>query len=62
MVNSELYVLPLLYDATFTRSKIDVVTCRLDNRVYVRKSIDKKFALRTRDVSNLTPSQILCEG
>ncbi|KAF4609483.1 hypothetical protein D9613_012311 [Agrocybe pediades] len=28
---------------------IDVVTCRLDNRVYVRKSIDKAFALRTRD-------------
>ncbi|PFH47507.1 hypothetical protein AMATHDRAFT_6687 [Amanita thiersii Skay4041] len=28
---------------------IDVVTCRLDNRVYVRKSIEKRFALRTRD-------------
>ncbi|CAA7270531.1 unnamed protein product [Cyclocybe aegerita] len=29
--------------------KIDVVSCRLNNRVYVRKSIEKKFALRTRD-------------
>ncbi|KAJ3507797.1 hypothetical protein NLJ89_g6103 [Agrocybe chaxingu] len=29
--------------------KIDVVTCRLNSRVYVRKSIEKKFALRTRD-------------
>ncbi|PPQ70142.1 hypothetical protein CVT25_005815 [Psilocybe cyanescens] len=28
---------------------IDVVTCKLDNCVYVRKSIQKKFALRTRD-------------
>jgi hypothetical protein len=30
--------------------KIDVVTCRLNNCVYVRKSIEKRFALRTRDV------------
>ncbi|KIM38504.1 hypothetical protein M413DRAFT_242464 [Hebeloma cylindrosporum] len=28
---------------------IDVVTCRLNNCVYVRKSIEKRFALRTRD-------------
>ncbi|KAF5353659.1 hypothetical protein D9758_008628 [Tetrapyrgos nigripes] len=28
---------------------IDVVTCRLDSRVYVRKSIEKRFALRTRE-------------
>ncbi|KAF9002455.1 kinase-like domain-containing protein [Cyathus striatus] len=28
---------------------IDVVNCRLNNRVYVRKSIEKRFALRTRD-------------
>ncbi|KAF8623794.1 hypothetical protein AX17_007297 [Amanita inopinata Kibby_2008] len=28
---------------------IDVVTCHLDNRVYVRKSIEKRFALRNRD-------------
>ncbi|KDR79474.1 hypothetical protein GALMADRAFT_243570 [Galerina marginata CBS 339.88] len=28
---------------------IDVVACRLNNRVYVRKSIEKKFALRTRE-------------
>jgi len=28
---------------------IDVVTCQLDGRVYVRKSVEKKFALRTRD-------------
>ncbi|RDB16495.1 Serine/threonine-protein kinase MRCK gamma [Hypsizygus marmoreus] len=28
---------------------IYVVTCRLNGRVYVRKSIDKRFALRTRD-------------
>ncbi|KAJ3573913.1 hypothetical protein NP233_g2126 [Leucocoprinus birnbaumii] len=28
---------------------IDVVTCRLDGRTYVRKSTEKRFALRTRD-------------
>lgn len=28
---------------------VDVVTCRFDGRVYVRKSIEKRFALRTRD-------------
>ncbi|KAF9531501.1 kinase-like domain-containing protein [Crepidotus variabilis] len=28
---------------------IDVVTCKIDNCVYVRKSVDKKFAQRTRD-------------
>ncbi|KAE9394240.1 kinase-like protein [Gymnopus androsaceus JB14] len=28
---------------------IDVVTCRLDSRVYIRKSTEKKFALRTRE-------------
>ncbi|KAF8066601.1 kinase-like protein [Lyophyllum atratum] len=28
---------------------IYVVTCRLDGRVYIRKSIEKKFALRNRD-------------
>ncbi|KAJ2925699.1 hypothetical protein H1R20_g11396, partial [Candolleomyces eurysporus] len=29
--------------------QIELVTCRLDNRVYVRKSIEKAFALRTRE-------------
>lgn len=28
---------------------IDVVVCRLDSKVYVRKSVDKRFALRSRD-------------
>ncbi|KZT71994.1 kinase-like protein [Daedalea quercina L-15889] len=28
---------------------IDVVTCRMDGRVYVRKSTEKRFALRTHD-------------
>ncbi|KAL4252040.1 hypothetical protein ABKN59_001808 [Abortiporus biennis] len=28
---------------------IDVVTCKLDGRVYVRKSIEKRFALKTSD-------------
>ncbi|KII85494.1 hypothetical protein PLICRDRAFT_178559 [Plicaturopsis crispa FD-325 SS-3] len=28
---------------------IDVVNCRIDGRVYVRKSIEKRFALRTRE-------------
>ncbi|OSD04695.1 kinase-like protein [Trametes coccinea BRFM310] len=28
---------------------IDVVTCKLDGCVYVRKSIEKRFALKTRD-------------
>lgn len=31
-------------------SQIDVVICRLDSKVYVRKSVDKRFALRSRDV------------
>jgi hypothetical protein len=30
--------------------QIDVVTCRLNGRVYVRKSTEKPFALRARDV------------
>ncbi|KAI0083854.1 kinase-like domain-containing protein [Irpex rosettiformis] len=29
--------------------KIDIVSCKLDNKVYVRKSIEKKFAIRTQD-------------
>ncbi|KAJ3767254.1 kinase-like protein [Lentinula raphanica] len=28
---------------------IDVVTCKLDSRVYIRKSVEKKFALRVRE-------------
>ncbi|KAF7969326.1 hypothetical protein HWV62_27709 [Athelia sp. TMB] len=28
---------------------IDVVTCQLDGRVYVRKSVEKQFAYKTRD-------------
>jgi serine/threonine protein kinase len=31
-------------------AQIDVVNCRLDGRVYVRKSIEKRFAMKTRDV------------
>lgn len=40
--------------------QIDVVNCRLDNRVYIRKSTEKRFALRTRDVSLqiLHPNQL----
>ncbi len=30
--------------------QIDVVKCRLDARVYVRKTIEKKFVLRAREV------------
>ena len=30
--------------------QIEVVNCTLDGRVYVRKSIEKLFALRTREV------------
>ncbi len=30
--------------------QIDVVKCRLDGRVYVRKTIEKKFVLRAREV------------
>ncbi|KAJ2916180.1 hypothetical protein MD484_g4240, partial [Candolleomyces efflorescens] len=30
-------------------TQIELVTCRLDNKVYVRKSIEKAFALRTRE-------------
>lgn len=32
------------------KCKIDLVTCRFDRRVYVRKSIEKRMALRYRDV------------
>ncbi|KAI0053994.1 kinase-like protein [Auriscalpium vulgare] len=31
---------------------IDVVNCNIDGRVYVRKSIEKRFALKTRDQCN----------
>ena len=31
-------------------SQIDVVRCNLDSKVYVRKSIEKRFAYKTRDV------------
>lgn len=31
--------------------QIDVVNCTFDGRVYVRKSIEKTFALRTREVN-----------
>lgn len=34
-----------------TLIQIDVVTCKLDGRLYVRKSTEKRFALRTREVS-----------
>ena len=30
--------------------QIDVVNCNFDGRVYVRKSIEKRFAFKTRDV------------
>ena len=30
--------------------QIDVVNCNIDGRVYVRKSIEKRFALKTREV------------
>ncbi len=35
------------------RNKIDVVTCRLNGINYVRKSVEKRFALRARDVGLL---------
>lgn len=31
--------------------QVDVVTCKLDGKVYVRKSTEKRFALKTQDVS-----------
>jgi|SRR5882762_1409719 hypothetical protein len=36
---------------SYHRVQIDVVTCHLDGHVYVRKSIEKRYALKTRDVS-----------
>lgn len=36
--------------------QIDVVTCQLNGRVYVRKSIEKHFAQRTREVALVFPS------
>ncbi|KAH9169186.1 kinase-like protein, partial [Lactarius sanguifluus] len=33
-------------------STIDVVNCNIDGRVYVRKSIEKRFALKTREQCN----------
>jgi hypothetical protein len=40
--------------------QIDVVTCRLNNCVYVRKSIEKQFALRTRDVCLHSAFEFAC--
>ena len=31
-------------------TQIDVVTCKLDGRTYIRKSIEKRFAMKTQDV------------
>jgi hypothetical protein len=31
-------------------NKIHLVSCKLDGRIYVRKSIEKVFAIRNRDV------------
>lgn len=43
-----------------SKTKIELVNCHLDGRVYVRKRISKKFALKTRDqCSPLTERQIL---
>ena len=33
-----------------SKCQIDLLTCRFDRRVYVRKSIEKRMALRYRDV------------
>ncbi|KAH9994987.1 hypothetical protein BJV74DRAFT_345461 [Russula compacta] len=30
--------------------RIDIVSCNIDGRVYIRKSIEKRFASKTRDV------------
>ncbi|KAF9044129.1 kinase-like domain-containing protein [Panaeolus papilionaceus] len=45
--NKDLNVVGTLEYGQF--GKIDVVTCRLNNAVYIRKSIDKRFALRAKD-------------
>ncbi|KAJ7621379.1 kinase-like protein [Roridomyces roridus] len=45
--DADLQVLGMLEQGQF--GVIDVVKCRLDGRVYVRKSIEKRFALRTRE-------------
>jgi hypothetical protein len=37
--------------------QIDVVTCQLNGRVYVRKSVEKHFAQRTREVTLVLPSK-----
>jgi len=44
------FCLPDLYVVLYDRIQIDVVTCHFDRRVYVRKSIEKRFALKARDV------------
>lgn len=41
-----------LWFPTDFRLQIDVVSCVLDGRVYVRKSIERAFALRSREVSH----------
>ena len=38
--------------------QIDVVNCNVDGRVYVRKSIEKRFALKTREVRFVPPRKI----
>ncbi len=34
--------------------QIDVVNCSIDGHVYVRKSIEKRFALKTREVCSIS--------
>ena len=39
-----------LVRALISANQVDVVTCKIDGCLYVRKSTEKRFALRTRDV------------
>lgn len=46
-------VCPITYTRVFPTEfglQIDVVKCLFDGRVYVRKSIERAFALRSREV------------
>ena len=58
MVNFQPYVLfaicARVQHSSRRYSQIDVVNCNIDGRVYVRKSIEKRFALKTREVRSIS--------
>lgn len=46
---------PCAFANPLTHGQIDVVTCKFNGVAYVRKSIEKKFALKAQDVRPINP-------